>query len=127
LDGVGLGIDFTARDIQSEAKSKGHPWTLAKGFNHSAPVSTFTPIDQFPNLSNLHFELAINGETRQKGWTGDMIFPIETLIAYISQYITLKKGDLIFSGTPAGVGAVQPGDHLVGRLEQEERLNFHVR
>lgn len=127
LDGVGLGIDFTARDIQQKAKEKGHPWTLAKGFNHSAPISIFHPLDQFPSFGNIHFDLSVNGEQRQKGWSGDMIFSIETLVEYISKFITLRKGDLIFTGTPKGVGPVQPGDHLVGRLENEELLNFHVR
>ena len=127
LDGVGLGIDFTARDIQNKAKKKGHPWALAKGFNGSAPISQFVPIDRFPNFANIHFDLTVNGETRQKGWSGDMIFPIETLIEYLSQFITIRKGDLIFTGTPKGVGPVQKGDHLVGRIENEEFLNFHVK
>lgn len=127
LDGVGLGIDFTARDLQKKAKAGGLPWTLAKGFNDSAPISVFLPMERFPNLANIHFDLHINGELRQKGWTGDMLFPIETLIPYISRFITLRKGDLIFTGTPEGVGPVKPGDHLVGRLENEELLNFHVR
>lgn len=127
VDSVGLGIDFTARDLQQEAKEKGHPWTLAKMFNGSAPVSEFLPVSKFNNLADLHFELKVNGETRQKGHTADMIFDLETLIAYITQFITIKKGDLIFTGTPAGVGPVKIGDRLQGSLEGTELLDFHVR
>lgn len=127
LDGIGLGIDFTARDLQSEAKKNGHPWTLAKMFNHSAPVSKFLSLDKFPQLDNLHFELSVNGELRQKGHTADMIFDIETLIAYITQFITIKKGDLIFTGTPAGVAAVKPGDRLEASLEGKKMMDFYVR
>lgn len=127
LDGVGLGIDFTARDIQDECKKKGWPWTLAKGFNHSAPVSEFLPPDTFSDLHALHFRCAINGTDKQNGFTGDMIFSIPFLISYISQFITLKKGDLIFTGTPAGVGPVQVGDHLEAWLENQKMLDFHVR
>lgn len=127
LDGVGLGIDFTARDLQSEAKSKGHPWTLAKMFNHSAPVSEFLPLEGYPNRDDLRFEMQLNGETRQQGHTADMIFNIETLIEYISQFITIKKGDLIFTGTPAGVGQVKPGDHITASLEGKKLLDFHVK
>lgn len=127
IEGVGLGIDFTARDLQEEAKQKGHPWTLAKMFNGSAPVSEFLPLDQFPALDQLNFELKVNGEVRQKGYTGDMIFDLDTLIAYITQFITIKKGDMIFTGTPAGVGPVKIGDRLVGSLEGRELLNFNVR
>ena len=127
LDGIGLGIDFTARDIQSVAKRKGHPWTLAKMFNHSAPVSEFLPLEGYKDLRDLRFELQVNGETRQKGHTADMIFDIETLIAYITRFITIKKGDLIFTGTPAGVAAVKPGDQLVASLEGKKLMDFYVR
>lgn len=127
IGGVGLGIDMTARDIQSEAKQKGWPWTLAKGFNDSAPVSVFLPPSQFENLQDLHFRCEINGESRQIGHTADMIFPIPTLISYISRYITLKKGDLIFTGTPKGVGPLSIGDHIQGFLEGEKLLDFHVK
>ncbi|MCL4105932.1 UNVERIFIED_CONTAM: hypothetical protein GTU68_012570 [Idotea baltica] len=127
IDGIGLGIDFTARDLQSEAKAKGHPWTLAKMFNNSAPVSKLLDPFKFPDWSALNFELMINGERVQKGFSGDMIFDIETLIEFISQYITLKKGDLIFTGTPAGVGPVKPEDHLVAHLEGHKLLDFYVK
>lgn len=127
IDGIGLGIDFTARDIQSEAKKKGHPWTLAKGFNHSAPVSHFVAPEKFPDLSDIRFDLKINGEMRQQGHTADMIFDIPYLIEYVSQFITLKKGDMIFTGTPEGVGPVHRGDHLLGHLEGEKMLDFFVK
>ncbi len=127
LDGVGLGIDFTARDIQSVAKAKGHPWTLAKMFNHSAPVSQFLSLDQFPNLADIRFEMQLNGEIQQRGHTADMIFDIETLIEYITRFITIKKGDLIFTGTPAGVGQVQVNDHIEAALEGNKLLDFYVR
>lgn len=127
LDGIGLGIDFTARDLQNEAKKKGLPWTLAKGFNHSAPVSEMRPLTQFADHSKLQFELRLNGETRQKGDSSLMIFPVPVLVEFITRFITLKPGDLIFTGTPAGVGPVQKGDVLQATLENEELLHFHVR
>ena len=127
IDGIGLGIDFTARDIQSEAKKKGWPWTLAKGFNGSAPVSAFLPPEQFPDLQNIRFSCSINGEERQNGHTADMIFSVTHLISYISQFITVKKGDLIFTGTPEGVGPVSVNDHIEGFLEGQKMLDFHVR
>ncbi|MEL6673686.1 MAG: fumarylacetoacetate hydrolase family protein [Bacteroidota bacterium] len=127
LDGIGLGIDMTARDVQSEAKKKGWPWTLAKGFNDSAPVSRFLPMDAFPELQKLEFTCDINGKRRQHGHTEDMIFSVNYLISYISQFITLKKGDLIFTGTPEGVGPLAVGDHIEGYLGAEKMLDFHVR
>lgn len=127
IDGIGLGIDFTARDLQAKAKAKGHPWTLAKMFNNSAPVSNLLDPTGFPDWEALRFELQLNGEVRQKGFTGDMIFNIETLIEFVSQFITLKKGDLIFTGTPAGVGPVKPGDHLIAHLEGQKLLDFYVK
>lgn len=127
VDAIGLGIDFTARDLQSVAKEKGHPWTLAKMFNDSAPVSEMLPLDDYPNLADLRFRLEVNGEVRQQGHTADMIFDLEYLVEYISRYITLKKGDLIFTGTPAGVGPVQKGDHLQAYLETQCVLDFYVR
>lgn len=127
IDGIGLGIDFTARDLQSEAKKKGHPWTLAKMFNHSAPVSEMQNPDQYPDWKNLNFELKVNGASRQQGYTGDMIFDIETLVAFISKFITLKKGDLIFTGTPSGVGPVKVNDHLEASLEGTKLLDFYVK
>jgi acylpyruvate hydrolase len=127
VDGIGLGIDFTARDVQAIAKQKGHPWTLAKMFNHSAPVSKFLDPNDFSDLKDLRFELRVNGETRQSGWTGDMIFDLEYLVEYITRFITLKKGDLLFTGTPSGVAAVKAGDRLQASLENHELLDFYVR
>ncbi|WP_443939939.1 fumarylacetoacetate hydrolase family protein [Pedobacter sp. MW01-1-1] len=124
---IGLGIDFTARDIQSKHKEKGLPWELAKGFDNSAPISTFIPKAEFEDLYNLNFELKINNERRQKGCTKDLLFSFEKIISFVSQYITLKKGDLIFTGTPEGVGKVQQGDKLEAWLEGKQLLNFDVK
>lgn len=124
---IGLGIDFTARDIQQKHKEKGLPWELAKSFDHSAPISHFIPKDQFKDLYQLNFHLELNGQTVQKGNTSDLLFQFEKLIAFVSQYITLKKGDLIFTGTPEGVGKVNIGDHLAGYLEGEKLLDFFVK
>lgn len=126
-DGIGLGIDFTARDIQSRHKEKGLPWELAKGFDGSAPISNFIPKAELGDLYNLSLRLDINGETRQDGNTKDLLFSFERLIAFVSQYITLKKGDLIFTGTPAGVGRVNVGDHLEGYLNDNKLLDFYVK
>jgi len=127
IDGIGIGLDLTARDVQSEAKKKGLPWTLAKGFNDAAPVSKFLPPEQFPDLQNVRFRCDINGETRQEGHTADMIFSVSYLISYITQFITLKKGDLIFTGTPKGVGPLQVDDHIEGYLAGEKMMDFHIR
>lgn len=123
---IGLGIDFTARDIQQKHKEKGLPWELAKGFDNSAPVSGFRPKSQF-DLTNLKFSLSKNGTEVQTGSTSDLLFPFETIIAFVSNYITLKKGDLIFTGTPQGVGKVNVGDRLEGFLEGEKLLDFYVK
>lgn len=127
FDEICLGIDFTARDLQTKAKEKGLPWTLAKGFNGSAPISPFFQKDQFGELDNLNFSLRINGEIRQQGNTNLMIFPIEKIIPFVSKFMTLKKGDLIFTGTPAGVGPVKVGDHLEGFIEDRKLLDFEVK
>lgn len=126
-DEIGLGIDFTARDIQAEHKEKGLPWELAKAFDHSAAVSEFLPKEEFANLSDLDFELKINNEIRQKGNTSLMLFSYDYIISFVSKYITLKKGDLIFSGTPEGVGQVHPGDKLNANLAGRELLNFEIK
>ena len=124
---IGLGIDFTARDIQQKHKEKGLPWELAKAFDNSAPVSRFFPKSQFKDLNNLSFKLDINGNTVQSGNTRDLLFSFEKIIAFVSQYITLKKGDLIYTGTPQGVGKVNIGDHLAGYLEEDKLLDFYIR
>lgn len=126
-DEIGLGIDFTARDIQTQHKEKSLPWELAKAFDHSAAISSFSPKADFADLYNLNFELQINKETRQKGHTANLLFSFENIIAFVSQYITLKKGDLIFTGTPEGVGQVKQGDQLEAWLEGKQLLNFSVK
>ena len=126
-DEIGLGIDFTARDIQAEHKAKGLPWELAKAFDHSAVVSDFLPKTDFVNMYDLNFELQINKEIRQKGHTANLLFSFEKIIAFVSQYITLKKGDLIFTGTPEGVGQVKQGDQLEAWLEGKQLINFGVK
>ncbi len=124
---VGLGIDFTARDLQRDCKAKGLPWEIAKAFDGSAPISEFKGKAEFPDLGNLDFWLEKNGEVVQRGNTGDMTFNFDQLIAHISKYTTLKIGDLIYTGTPAGVGPVAIGDRLKGYLGGELMLDFFVR
>ncbi len=127
FDEIGLGIDFTARDIQSKHKEKGLPWELAKSFDNSAPVSKFIPKSEFKDLNNLNLRLDLNDNTVQDGNTKDLLFSFEYIIAFVSQYITLKKGDLIFTGTPKGVSKVNIGDHLCGYLEDQKLLDFYIR
>lgn len=124
---IGLGIDFTARDIQQKHKEKGLPWELAKSFDNSAPVSRFLPKSSYSDLYNINFKLDLNQQTVQEGNTKDLIFSFEKLISYVSEFITLKKGDLIFTGTPAGVGKVKIGDHLEGYLEGEKLIDFFIK
>ena len=127
FDGIGLGIDFTARDLQSKAKSKGLPWDLAKGFNGSAPVSDFFPVADYPDLKNINFTLRKNQEIKQQGNTSLMLHAFEDIISYISRFILLKKGDIIFTGTPKGVGPVLVGDRLEGFLEDKKVLDFEIK
>ncbi|MFU8842719.1 MAG: fumarylacetoacetate hydrolase family protein [Bacteroidales bacterium] len=124
---VALGIDFTARDLQQVCKTKGLPWEIAKAFDHSAPVSKFIPITGLNQPNDIHFRLELNGREVQSGRSSDMIFGIDQIIAYISGFITLKMGDLIFTGTPAGVGPVQINDQLVGYIEDQRMLDFRVK
>lgn len=124
---VTLGIDFTARDLQSTLKKAGLPWEKAKAFDHSAPTGTFIPLSEIGNIDDLHFELRVNGELRQSGHSAMMLFPVDRLIAHVSRYFTLKKGDLLFTGTPAGVSAVRKEDHLEGFLEGKKLLDLHVK
>ncbi|MEM7549650.1 MAG: fumarylacetoacetate hydrolase family protein [Bacteroidota bacterium] len=124
---IGLGIDFTARDLQSEFKEKRLPWDLAKGFNGAAPISEFREIKKGEDLKNLNLELKINGEQRQIGNTSNMLFSIDLIISYVSKFIQLKTGDIIFTGTPEGVGPVKSGDRLEGYLESEKLLDFEVK
>jgi len=124
---IALGVDFTARDLQAEAKKKGLPWEIAKGFDYSAPLSEFVSKDQFEGMDKIDFRLDVNGETRQVGTSADMIFSVDRIIAYVSQFMTLKMGDLIYTGTPAGVGPVQIGDHLEAWLAEEKMMDFFVK
>ena len=126
FDEIGLGIDFTARDIQSELKKKGLPWDLAKGFNGSAPLSKFVPKEKY-DLGNLNFNLEVNDLNKLVGNTSKMIYSIDFIISFVSQYFTLKIGDLIFTGTPAGVGEVKIGDNLKGYLEKDLMFDFNVK
>lgn len=126
FDMIGLGIDFTARDIQDKCKEKGHPWEIAKAFDHSAAVSEFYPLSAY-NRESIRFNLDKNGTTVQIGDTVDLIFNFNFLISYISQYFTLQQGDLIFTGTPAGVGKVEIGDHLTGYLEGQPVLECLIK
>jgi len=128
FDAIGLGIDFTARDLQGKLKAKGLPWELAKGFDGSAPLSTtFKPVADFPDLANINFRLEVNGQVRQQGNSSLMLHPFAAIISYISRFITLKMGDLIFTGTPSGVGPVQIGDQLTGYIEDEKLLDVAVK
>jgi acylpyruvate hydrolase len=126
-DEIGIGIDFTARDLQKKLKEKGLPWTLAKGFNGSAPISDFIPKSKFPNIKDLNFSLEIDGELKQKGNTKMMLFNIDFIISYLSKFFTLKKGDIIFTGTPKGVGPVNPGNVLTAYIEESKMLEFEIR
>ena len=120
---VTVGIDFTARDIQAQQKAKGLPWEIAKAFDHSAVIGEFRK----PKYKNINFSMLLNGVEVQKGNTGDVIFSFEKIISYASQFFTLQQGDLIFTGTPAGVGPVKIGDRLEGFLEDEKVFDFEVK
>jgi 2-keto-4-pentenoate hydratase/2-oxohepta-3-ene-1,7-dioic acid hydratase in catechol pathway len=127
-DAVGIGIDLTARDLQQKAKEKGLPWDLAKGFNGSAPISdTFYPVNHFKDLTSINFSLQINGELKQQGNTGLMLFSFNYIVHYLSKFFTLRTGDLIFTGTPKGVGPVKIGDVLSAYIENEKLLEFEVK
>lgn len=124
---IGIGIDFTARDLQAEAKKKGLPWEIAKAFDQSAPLGRFLPKEQFDAMDNIHFSLKINGELKQQGNSKDMIFTFDRIIAYVSRFVTLRTGDLIFTGTPKGVGSVKINDHFEAFIEDEKLLEFNVK
>ena len=124
-DHVSVGIDFTLRDVQERLRREGKPWDLCKGFDGSAVVGEFVPIEG--NVQDLHFSMTKNGTVMQEGWTGDMIYPVDRLISFISRYFTLKTGDLIFTGTPVGVGPVNVDDHIEGYLEGNKILSFNVK
>lgn len=126
-DEIGLGIDFTARDIQQEAMAKGLPWELSKAFDGSAIIGNFLPKSQFADLQNINFHLQKNEQIVQKGNSADMLFEIDDIIAYVSQFITLKIGDIIFTGTPVGVGRIEINDRLQGFIEEQKMFDFRVK
>ena len=123
---IGMGIDFTARDLQQKAKTRGLPWTIAKGFNDAAPISAFVPKENY-DLNNLNFSLTVDGETRQRGNTGLMLFSFDYIISYLSKFFMLKKGDLIFTGTPQGVGPIKIGNRLEAFLEDKKMLHVDIK
>lgn len=127
FDAVTLGIDFTARDLQQQCKSKGLPWEISKAFDYSAPIGPFIPKDELGDLNSLTFRLEINGRVVQEGNTANMIFGYADLIAYVSRFITFRTGDLLFTGTPSGVGPVKVGDRLQAYLNNNLLLDFFVR
>ena len=124
---VTVGIDFTARDLQQRLREKGLPWDLCKGFDGSAAVGEWVPLDELGDVQDLHFRLDINGQTVQQGHTADMLYRVDELVSFVSRYFMLKTGDLIFTGTPAGVGPVHIDDHLVGYLEGRKVLEFNIK
>ncbi len=126
-DAVAFGIDFTARDLQDQLKSKGQPWEIAKGFDRSAPISKFIPLADLKNPGSIEFQLKKNGTVVQDGNTKDVIFDFNTIICHISRYFTLQTNDYIFTGTPAGVGQIQIGDVLDGYLEGQHLLHCAVK
>jgi len=127
-DAIGVGIDFTARDLQQKAKEKGLPWDIAKGFNGSAPVSDkFISIDEFKNLKDINFSLQVDGLLKQQGNTGFMLFNFDYIISYLSTFFTLRTGDLIFTGTPKGVGPIKIGNVLSAYIENEKLLEFEIK
>jgi 2-keto-4-pentenoate hydratase/2-oxohepta-3-ene-1,7-dioic acid hydratase in catechol pathway len=127
FDEIGLGVDFTARDLQRKLKAEGKPWEICKAFDNSAVVGDFLPVSEFKDIQNIQFHLDINGITVQQGDSKDMIFPVNELIAYVSRFFTLKIGDILFTGTPAGVGSVHPGDHLEGYIGNRKMFDFLVK
>lgn len=127
-DAVTLGIDFTARDLQSKYRSQGLPWDLSKGFDGSASVGEFIPVEELEGgIDQVGFHMDLNGHTVQIGNTADMLHRVDEIIAYVSRFMTIKMGDLLFTGTPAGVGRVAIGDHIEGYLEDRKLLDFYVR
>lgn len=126
-DQIGLGIDFTARDVQQTLKAKSLPWELAKGFDGSAPVSEWIPKEELDTAGGIGFRLDKNGATVQQGNTRDMIFTFEDIIVFVSRYITLRRGDIIFTGTPAGVGPIAIGDRLEGFIGERQLLDIHIK
>ncbi|MBR4238134.1 MAG: fumarylacetoacetate hydrolase family protein [Prevotella sp.] len=126
-DAVTLGVDFTARDVQKKAKDLGRPWTIAKGFDGSAVIGKWMELEKFRDIQAIHFHMDINGKTVQEGCTSDMMYKVDEIIAYISRFFTLKTGDILYTGTPAGVGPVHANDHVEGWLEDWKVLEFNCK
>lgn len=126
-DAVTVGIDFTARDMQRKFRKDGLPWELCKGFDGSAVIGDFIAKEELPAIQEIPFRLDINGETVQQGYSGDMIHSVDDIIAYVSRFFTLKIGDLLFTGTPVGVGTAEIGQHLQGYIQDRKVLDFNVR
>ena len=126
-DAVTVGIDFTARDMQQRLRSEGKPWDICKGFDGAAALGGWVPLDKFRDIQAIQFRLDINGKTVQEGCTSDMLYKVDELIAYISRYFTLKTGDILYTGTPAGVGPVKIDDHLEGYIEDRKVLEFNCK
>lgn len=126
-DAVTVGIDFTARELQQKLREKGRPWDLCKGFDGSAAIGEWVDMDKFRDIQAIHFHLDINGKTVQEGCTIDMMYKVDEIISFISQYFTLKTGDILYTGTPAGVGPVHIDDHLEGYLEDRKVLDFNCK
>lgn len=126
-DAVTLGIDFTARELQRRLRSEGKPWEMCKAFDGSAAIGEWIDVDKFRDIQAIHFHLDINGKTVQEGCTSDMLYKVDELVAYVSRWFTLKTGDLIYTGTPAGIGAVNIDDHLTGWIEDRKVMEFNVK
>ena len=126
-DAVTVGIDFTARDMQRKARAEGRPWDICKGFDGSAAIGEWVDVSKFRDIQAIHFHLDINGKTVQEGCTSDMLFKVDEIIEYISRFYTLKTGDILYTGTPAGIGAVSIDDHLEGWIEDRKVLEFNCK
>lgn len=126
-DALTVGIDFTARDLQKKLREKGLPWEMCKGFDGASTIGEWVPVEKFRDVQSLHFHLDINGNTVQEGCTSDMLFKIDEIIEYISKYFTLKTGDILYTGTPVGVGPVNIDDHLKGYVEDRKVLEFNIK
>ncbi len=124
---TGLGVDFTARDLQRKLKAEGKPWEISKAFDNSAVIGNFLPVEVLGNVQDIRFRLDLNGNTVQNGHSAEMIFPIDELVAYVSRFFTLKIGDILFTGTPAGVGTVKPGDKLQGYISDQKMFDFNIK
>jgi len=124
---IGLGVDFTARDLQRKLKADGKPWEISKAFDNSAVIGNFLPVTEFDDIQNVRFRLDINGKTVQDGNSSEMIFPINELVAYVSRFFTIKIGDILFTGTPAGVGKVAIGDRLEGYIFDKKMFDFYIK